>query len=371
MRYKLIGLALILLLSTPAYGQRISPVIAETPRTAKPTTVITGQPFTQTYVVKFFDSNDEFEEIKIQEDQLNQSTLGSFEVLNLDIEKKTKQADYTENVWHLKYTLRIINEKKSIDLAAEKKEPYKIPPIIIPWTGKKIGSMDSNTVINNDVKTDEVYINYVTTITQDPYIFIRDDIDFGDFSSRALWFLVGSLFLGIVPLALWVWMFVRKRRIRARLPKEKVFEQESEQGINPDYFQRVSRKKAVRNLRKAVKRLMNFGTGKKAYNATQVMSELQVSIMSLLKAEVLGSDIGTTPKEMAGLVNNMPSSPSKQVLAELADLAAVYQNYLETGSVQPHWHNEPISEAERIRSMLGKLKWYYWLTFIFRKIFRR
>ena len=215
MRYKLIGLAVVLLLASPASAQKVSPVIVETPRTTIPTVVKTGESFKQVYVVKFFDSSGDFEEIKIQEDQLSSTMLGSFEVLNLSIVKEAKRADYLENVWYLEYTLRIINEKKSNDLAGEKKEPYKIPRITIPWTGKKIGERDSNLVANTDIKTQEVYINYVSTITEDPYLFIRDDVDFGSFSRKAFWFGASSWVLWIVPPGLWLLMLVRRLRSRA------------------------------------------------------------------------------------------------------------------------------------------------------------
>ena len=86
MRYRIASLVItIMLLAVPIFGQEISPIIVETPRTTVPTTVITGEPFTQTYLVKFIDLTFQGEEIVVQEMGLNPGMLGNFEVLSFHI----------------------------------------------------------------------------------------------------------------------------------------------------------------------------------------------------------------------------------------------------------------------------------------------
>jgi len=163
--------------------------------------------------------------------------------------------------------------------------------------------------------------------------------------------------LWIVPPGLWLLMLVRRLRSRASLVKDQGVDQKLDEGaVVVGYTEQLSRKEALRNLRRSIKRLVNFSNGKGSGKAVDVMSELNSSIISFLKSEVSGSNPGTTPKEMLSLVRNSPASSKKWALVYLADTALMYQTNLETASVPDNWPNN-LPEATRIESILSKLDW--------------
>ncbi len=170
MQYKLLYCVFVLLIATPVLGQEYSPIIVETGKPT-PSVVKTGEPFKVTYRAKFLDT------VIIIEDQMRPDnlTLDQVEVTGLDI-KKEPPGSYESlgivNVWDFTYTFRIIQPEKKV---------YKIPSFSFIWVEKKAGVVESRAKEKGELKkfpTEEVGINYVSSIVKPPFLDIRDEINF-------------------------------------------------------------------------------------------------------------------------------------------------------------------------------------------------
>lgn len=354
MRYKVISLAIaVLLMATPVFAQKSVPILTQTLKTTNPTTVITGQTLKQTYFVRFIDLTHKGEEIIIKKEDLDLKTLGEFEVLNLQIDYDVKQEKFLEHRWYLNYTLRIINPQKG---------PKIISSFVVPWKLKKIGQQDDDLSVqyDYDLKTEEVHLNYVTTIpAKDPHLAIMDQMDFGTFGISGWVLKYVSWFLAIVPMSVWLVLFVwRLRSSGARSHEEENLKAEESDSSIKTKGAKVSLWKARRQLRKAITRLNNMGTGRSSDSASRVMPELYGALMDFLRIKVPYSTIGTTGTEMLLLVEKMKNGSGKKALSELAEKAAYYQNCIEKETPSNYWPNNPIDDVKILRKSLKKFSWY-------------
>lgn len=355
MKYKAIFLAtVVLLMATPIYAQQKSYIVVETPQTAEPTTVITGQPFTQTYVVRFIDLTDAGEEIIVQEESLgSHKTLGVFEVLDFYIDKQTKQREFLEHIWYLHYTLHVVNPKKSA---------YEIPPIEVPWKHKKAGQEenDPSVTVNFDFKTEKVQITYVTTIPEKaPSLFVRDDINFGNFEKQAwIWWVV-SWFLRAVPL-----MLLMVALVVARWTSRKEFKTKDAEAVGEiqagENVKNLSRLKAWLNLRKSIRHLRNCSISSSDQTGDYLRAEAEVvsAIKVFLRTKIHKLSVGSTPRDMAEYISeNMDQySTARDALLKLAQKAVIYQANVETKRTDS---SKSIHvEIAELRRILGQLRLY-------------
>lgn len=353
MRYKAISLAVaILLLATPVFAQDISPILVET-GTATPTTVITGQPFSQTYIVRFIDLADQKEEIIVQEGGLKPGLLGNFEVLKLDSVKLTPPPkQFREHRWHLTYTLRIVNPQKG---------PYIIPPLIIPWILKKVGQdpSDPTLKVNTDFKTNPVHINYVTTIpVKDPNLYIRDEINFGDFSSRAFNLRVSSWLIGTLPLLLFVRFVVRNFK-SSRKPQvsESSIDVSEAEDVSLSALVAVSRRQALRKLKSV---LRNFDKLRPDNAKDADLYALEVSLSealnSFLRVE-LSLNIGSTPADMASYTSQqLKEGRYKKLFVDLTKIAVFYQQDAEKGHIDSAVRF--VQQTHGLKELLKNMSWH-------------
>ena len=354
MRYKAISLALaVLLIGTPTLAQEVSPIIVETLRTANPTTVITGQPFTQTFVVKFIDLADEGEEIVVQEGGLKPGILDKFEVLKLDVAKLTPPPkQYQEYWWYLTYTLRLINSEKG---------PYVIKPIVIPWIKKRVGQniTDPSLEVNIEFKTNEVHINYVTTIPEkETYLDILDEINFGSFSQKAFNLRIASWLFGIVPpLAFVVWLTWNRKFIR--VVKESDYQAEVLEADNAglSMLKVVSRKKALRDLKRQVRDFYKLNPDScKEDDLFDLENDIGESLNNFLRIE-LSLSVGATPLEMAAYVEkNLKDGRSRKLLASLTETAVFYQQDVERGKISSSV--DFVAKTINLKQTLRNMHWY-------------
>lgn len=354
MRYKVISSAIaVLLMATPVFAQKSVPILTQTLKTTNPTTVITGQTLKQTYVVRFIDLTHKGEEIIIKKEDLDLKSLGEFEVLSLKIDYKTKQGEFFEHQWFLNYTLRIINPQKG---------PKIISSFAVPWKLKKTGQKEDDPSVqyDYDLKTEEVHLNYVTTIpAKDPDLAIMDQMDFGT-SRISGWVLkYVSWFLAIVPMSVWLVLFVwRLRFSSARSHEDENPKAEESDSSIKTKSAKASLWKARRQLRKAIRRLNNMGTGKSLDSASMVMPELYGVLMDFLRIKVSYSTVGTTGTEMLSLVEKMKNGSGEKALSELAQKAAYYQNCIEKETPSNYWPNNPIDDVKILRKSLRAFSWY-------------
>jgi len=365
MRYKAISSAIaVLLIATPAFAQKSVPILIQTLRTTNPTTVITGQSLEQTYLVRFIDLSHKGEEIIIKREDLDLKSMVDFEVTNFEIEYETKQGQFLEHRWYLKYTLRIINPEKG---------PKILSSFVVPWKHKKAGQQENDPTIqyNYDLKTEEVHLNYVTTIPEkDPYLIIRDQIVYRTFGISGFVLKSVSWFLAVVPLGLWLVFFVN--RLRSLGKHSRIEESKTVQPDGPVFndIPQISKRKALRELHKSIKRLDRMATGKRVDSASKIMPELYRALMNFLRIKINNSTVGTTGTEMPILVKKINDSFSKRALAGLAERAAYYQSYIEKGDLAG-WPVNPIDDVKLLRKSLRDLSWHMTIINYPRSIFRR
>lgn len=182
---------------TPVAAQTLSPLIVET-LTTQPTTVTSGMLFTQTYRVTFLDLSESGKEIVVLEDRLlpGVAPFAPYEAVRLDV---WKMQDGKQHIWDMTYTLRVIQSEKG---------SRNIPALIIPWYIQEPGKRPDQLVVNDTIKTDEVPVNYVTTVTETPFLGPRDQVDMGRLPWHAQWW-GRLLYVAWVPGALLVFLFVR------------------------------------------------------------------------------------------------------------------------------------------------------------------
>ena len=353
MRYKAISLAIaVLLIATPIYAQPKSYIVVETPGTTDPTTIITGQPFTQTYVVRFIDLADSSEKIIVQEEFLKGlKVLGDFEVLDFYIDKQTKQREFLEHIWYLRYTLNIVNPEK---------RAYIIPSVKVPWKHKKAGQEENDPSIltNYDFKTEEVHVNYVTTIPEKgPNLEIRDEINFGNFKKQAwIWWIV-AWFLRVVPLAFLLITLVALRRSSRKESKIKDADMAGEIQFS-EKIKNPSRPRAWFNLRTSIRYLGKCQTNSSGQISACLEAEAEVvtAIKDFLRTKIPQLSVGSTPLIMAKYIyeNINQYSTKKNALLQLAQKAVAYQADVEKG--KDGYSRTPLTETKELRRIVGQLK---------------
>jgi len=372
MKYKVVSLAIaILLIATPigVYAQQKSYIVVETPNTTEPTTVITGQPFEQTYVVRFIDLTDSGEQIIIQEDFLNNlKTIGDFEILKFRIDKETKQGEFLEHIWYLRFTLNIVNPKKGA---------YIIPSLKIPWKHKKAGqeANDPTIPINYEFGTDEVHINYVTTIPEKaPYLTIRDEFCFGDFKTREWFWWAAAWLLRAISLLLvliTIMVLIRSRRkigTKSYEPEDRERDNQMQVGEKVKSFSRLT---AWFYLRASIRHLKNCRTDMNdqvGSNCRKVEEEVVLAIKSYLRAKIPRLNVGSTPLAMAEYIskNISPFSTQRNALLQMAQKADLYQTDIEKGK-----ERDPRTEAQDLCAILKQLRWHRRALLFFRHSFAR
>lgn len=350
MRYKPISFALaVLLIGAPVLAQEISPIVVETLRTANPTAVITGQPFTQTYVIRYIDLTDEGEEIVVQENELNPGVLGNFEVLNLEITKTTVQKQFFEHDWYLTYTLRVINPQKG---------PVVIPPLTVPWILKKVGQniTDPSLRVNTDFKTNPIHLSYVSTLPEkEPNLDIRDEINFGSYSNRAIRIRVLSWFLGIGPLLFFALLLVRNRiSIKNNKESDSKTDTSETEDTNLSMLTFISRKKALRDLGRYLNHFDKLAGSLNDEDLFKTEVKISESLNDFLRAE-LSLNVGATPSDMAAHVEQkLKNGRSKKLLLRLTKTAVVLYQDVEKGRLSDNF----VINIQDLRNVLKDMRWY-------------
>jgi hypothetical protein len=82
-----------------------------------------------------------------------------------------------------------------------------------------------------------------------------------------------------------------------------------------------------------------------------------------LKAELSGSHIGDTPKDLQRRINDLKDDLRKEALRTLADRVVAHQSGLEHGS--QHAINDPVAEAKELQQalMLLRPRMRFWMKF--------
>ena len=184
---------------------RFGPVRVETLE-LEPTVVKTGDPITQVYRLRFPDLISEGQEIIILEDRMTPEALPvhPFEAVSLTVDKRQIEG---EHIWDFSYGFRLVDPNKMT---------YLLPNFSFYYLIRDLGE-DIEDAEVQQVDGGQGLVRYVTSITDEPLLYIRDTIELGNFAGRATVF--QSLAWAVAPLPLLVWLFgwlVSRRWFRLR-----------------------------------------------------------------------------------------------------------------------------------------------------------
>lgn len=375
MKYKLLGLAVILLISTPSaiFAQKMSPIIVKTGKPV-PSVVRSGEPFKITYQVTYTDA------VLIIEEQMR---LGSLTLVPVDEKNKPKsasaeqetvniEAEVTDlvigekvrdgsdemgfvNVQDFTYTFMVINEQKG---------NYELPSFNFIWVKKEAGATVAEAKDKEELKefpTKEVGISYVSSIVRPPTVDIRDASRFYNFETlagRAPFLAYGTIGLASLLALITVARFYRQPMAQKTDDNKDAVENINEDVIDtatPALSLRKSRKKFLRCLKALENELKSVGEDNETASAAgkNLYSLVRMLILAELSDGTVKVSNAHTPKEMCEYLTGLNGKQSKQLghkYAAILELARKSKNYyesMESGGRFADLENE-ISELRRI-----------------------
>lgn len=298
----------VLLLALPSLifaqdgDNQTSPLVVDGCRTSK-TTVTTYEPFKLTCRIRFMDLSEYGRNIKILTDELDPKnvSLAPFEAEG-EVRIKKEKTDGVF-VWDITYTLRRIGKEKGVDT---------IPPLAIQWVLiDESGSEEYKTSYSKPL-----VINYVSSITPEENIDIRDSVDLGSFKEGVYLFWALTLFFLLAAFVIF-WQGVRKRPAVAETVEEV-------QRILEDRYRKLSVAESIKFARKMIRSL------KKEDDLIKVKRDLIGIIRRVILACVPALSWGSTPKEMYGYIDEkLVRKRLREVLLELARYMINYQEDLD------------------------------------------
>lgn len=329
MRYKLLICAFLLLIATPALSQEFSPIVIETGK-PNPSVVKSGEPFKVTYRASFFDTVLLYEE-RMSPDNL---ALEKIEAIDLEVSKKRVNNDSLGfvNIWDFTYTFRIIQPEKEV---------YKIPPFNFIWAEKKAGVTEVETKENEkprEILTEEIGINYVSSIVKPPPLDIRDEINFSSPMASGIALRQWSyVVMGVSFLISLVTIFRFSRRLKLKktqeLSKKEISTETSESDFIVDRERILSPKQARKKFLRDLKKL-------RADNRLDLTKEIRPLVRTLLLAELRGTiQDSMSENEICVKLSGLDAKQKKLVGSKYAimiDLAQRLKGYQEDIDSEKH-----------------------------------
>ncbi|MBI2674529.1 MAG: hypothetical protein HYX22_02225 [Candidatus Yanofskybacteria bacterium] len=328
MLYKVLFCVAVLLIGTPPeiQAQEVVPTVVEMQRdSTKPTTVRTGEPFTQVYKISYIRSKNPKrwgKEVLILEDQMRPlvfpAPLGDFEIIGwvLDEPVATEGEETDELTRYLRLTLRIIKPKK---------DAYEVPKFNVYWAlknGDKIENQDP-------IETEPVHVNYVTTATKDPYLDIRDNIESGGYFREAnmFWWISRLGFLGIfISLFLLVASLRLVKHRKMERSKEKPTEEEGQECVVVS--KPLSFNQAYRNFFKEAGRLSK----ERGLSDLTMERSLYTAVRNVLATRLGKIKPGDTAADIGLYIEkNVKAGVYKNTLFELQKALVFHRKNIESG----------------------------------------
>ena len=319
-----------------------APLIEIETLAVEPTVVKTGDPITQVYRVRFPDLVGEGKEIIILEDRMVPENLPihPFEGVSLAVEKRLVD---DVHIWDFVYGMRLVSPDKTA---------YVIPAFSFYYLIRDLGE---------DIEDAEVQqadgggslVRYVTTMTDEPILDIRDTVTLGRFGGRAAMFRTIAWTVAPLPLLLWLFMLVRS----GRKPSEVSLEQQEE----ADELERIEAQipippsiwEARRSLTRQLRELEGLVSSDNG-SLRAVERSLLISTRDYLRAELPGLHTGDTPKDIRRHVEGLKDGGRRRALQTLASRVVAYQSSLEgdAGSAI----QSPVEEAQTLQESLSALR---------------
>jgi hypothetical protein len=308
----------------------------------EPTVATTGDVITATFRVRFRNLIEDGREVMVLEDRMDPEKLAvaPFEGVGLDVRKR--QVD-DEHIWDFVYRFRLVNPEKGIQLLGR---------ITFYWLVRDIGqNIEEAQVFQSE--TEPLQLRYVSTITEEPVLNIRDTIELGNFAGRAALFRTVAWVVAPLPLVLWAAGLVLALRRRplaadtlARRPSEETDEAHTGLTAPPTPWQ------ARRDLRRQLSALGDLSAG--SDELFDVERRLVISLREYLKVEEPRLNPGDTAKEIKRYVDTtLGAGRREDILRALARRLVGYQNDLERGAASI---GDPATEAREVESLLHGLR---------------
>lgn len=339
-------------MSLNVQAQQVSPLVVETIRkSAEPTTVRTGEPFTLVYKIRWISSASWGKEVLLLEDQTKPkkfpAPLGDFEIVGWVMEEPvvTKNGESDEHSRRLSVAFRLVNPQKG---------PYRIPSIEIYWAIKS-GEMIEN---QEPMETDEVPINYASVITDDPYLDVREGVNFGSYSRRAVlfWWLSRAVFPLLASLALIAMLQSLRsaKRRKAIVRKEMADRKEETLSGTAAVYAPVSFNKSYRKF------LRTLSEYPRSEFISPAKKQLVADLYRVLKSH-LNLKPGDTFRDIrAAIAASKKGDLHKRAMLDLSEHLASLEADVNTGNFQA----EP--DVKKIRKLVRLLKRRWRITYYLR-----
>lgn len=321
----------------------LGPVRVET-LALEPTVVKTGDLIIQPYRVRFPDLISEGQEIIILEDRVTPEALPvhPFEGVSLRVEKN-QVGD--EHIWDFIYGFRLVDPNKMT---------YVLPNFSFYYLVRDLGE-DIEDAEVQQVDGGQGLIRYVTSITDEPVLAIRDTIELGSFAGRATFFQTLAWTVAPLPLLVWFVMLVRTARKPKGLSVEKQEEAdelarlEAEIPVSPSIWE------ARRQVSRDLKALQDLPPGADAPRLLEFERSMVLSLRDYLLADLPELHHGDTSLDMQRHIDGLSEEgPRKEALAVLGARLVAYQRGLELGEPAPI--ENPTAEADLLGGALATLR---------------
>jgi len=325
----------------PAPGL-LGPVRVETLE-LEPTVVKTGDLITQRYRVRFPDLIAEGQEIIILEDRMTPEALPvlPFEAVSLLVEKDQINS---EHVWDFIYGFRLVDPNKMT---------YVLPNFSFYYLTRDLGE-DIEDAEVQQVDGGQGLVRYVTSITDEPILDIRDTIELGTFAGRATFFQTVAWTVGPLPLLVWLVMLVRASRKPKLVSLEKQQAEDELARIEAQIPVLPSIWEARRIVTRELASLRRLPKDAGSDRVEECQRGLVLAMRDYLRAELPGLHPGDTALDMQRHIEGLQDGPRRDALGLLATRLVIYQQGLEIGEVAPI--EKPSDEALALARALSDLR---------------
>jgi hypothetical protein len=348
-RISAIALSVLFLVSAAARAQ--PPAVEEAPTgpvrvetlELEPTVVKTGDLITQRYRLRFPDLVADGQEIIILEDRVAPEALPvhPFEGVSLTVEKDLVDG---EHIWDFAYGFRLVDPNKMT---------YLLPNFSFYYLVRDLGEEIEDAEVQQ-VDGGQGLVRYVTSITDEPLLDIRDTIELGAFAGRATFFQTLGWAVAPLPLLLWFVMLLRF----ARKPKAVSLEKQQEADELARLEAQVPIQPSIWEARRAVNRelktLQDLPPGADPQQLAGYERGMVLALRDYFLADIQELVPGDTSLDMQRHISGLKDSHRREALGVLAERLVAYQRGLETDGAAPI--DSPPLEADVLAGALAKLR---------------
>ena len=348
-RTSVIALSVLFLVSAAARAQ--PPAVEEAPTgpvrvetlELEPTVVKTGDLITQRYRLRFPDLVAGGQEIIILEDRVAPEALPvhPFEGVSLTVEKDLVDG---EHIWDFVYGFRLVDPNKMT---------YLLPNFSFYYLVRDLGEEIEDAEVQQ-VDGGQGLVRYVTSITDEPLLDIRDTIELGAFAGRATFFQTLGWAVAPLPLLLWFVMLLRFARKPKAVSLEKQQEADELARLEAQVPVPPSIWEARRAINRELKTLQDLPSGADPEQLAGYERGMVLALRDYFLADIPELVPGDTSLEMQRHISGLKDSHRREVLGVLADRLVAYQRGLETDGAAPI--DSPPLEADVLAGALAKLR---------------